>query len=211
MDDKTKTYVLVGLLILVAIVIYFCFFYKKSPPKETYSNIGGLDNVGSLDTSYELIQAPEQIAPAAHFADMVDAGDHNALLKQPENSIDALKPLERLDRVNARNLLPRTAASVTPYNIDVANPQVWSFSVNNPRVQLKDPLAIKADFYRGDIPISYHPDVALIGKSQYGRDSIKLDGYFSDYFASLYAKNTGKAFKSMPLKISEQETIMDYN
>ena len=186
--DNTKLCFILGGLFLIGLVIYMCMNSKK----ESYSNIGALDNVGSLDSSYELVQSPDEEVPAAHFADLVDTGDQMELIKQPKGLGEELRPIERLERISTRNLLPKTAANVTPYHVDVANAATWAFSVNAPRVQLKNRLNLLADPYRGDIPITYHPDVALIGKSSYGRDSIRLDGFFSDHFAALYDKYTGR-------------------
>ena len=207
MNFGNKSCIIIAAILLLTLIGYIVWSKKY---KESYSNIGGLDNVGSLDSSYELVRSPDDVVPAAHFADMVDDGDHAAMVKQPLSMADSLRPLERLDRVNTRDLLPRTAASVTPYHVDVANATTWAFSVNAPRVQLKNPVNIQADPYRGDIPITYHPDVPLVSKSQYGRDAIRLDGFFSDQFASLYNKYSSRSYKNMPLKVSEQGTIADY-
>jgi len=207
-----KLCALLGALLVIGLVIYFCMNKKDmyTTQKETYANIGAIDNVGSLDSSYELVQAPDEIVPAQNFADLVDAGDHLGVVQQAQNMGDSIRPLERLDRVHDRNLLPRTAASVTPYHVDVANASTWAFSVNAPRVLLKNYLNMQADPYRGDIAITYHPDVALIGKSHYGRDATRLDGFFSDHFAALYNKYTNRAYKNMPLKVAVQGTVMDY-
>lgn len=206
MDKKTLCFILIGVVILFGIT-YFCCKGKK----EGYSNIGAVDNVGSLDSSYELIESPDDVVPAAHFADLVDDGDHRQLLQQPKDMTDTLRPLERLDRVQTRDLLPRTSSSVTPYHIDVADASVWGFSVNAPRVQLKNRVNMQADPYRGDIPITYHPDIALIGKSDFGRDAIRLDGFFSSHYSELYNKYTQRSYKNLPLKVATQGTIMDYS
>jgi hypothetical protein len=207
MNFGNKSCIIIASILLLVLIGYIVWSKKY---KESYSNIGAIDNLGSLDSNYELVRSPDDVVPAAHFADMVDDGDHTAMVKQPLSMADSLRPLERLDRVNTRDLLPRTAASVTPYHVDVANATTWAFSVNAPRVQLKNPVNIQADPYRGDIPITYHPDVPLVSKSQYGRDAIRLDGFFSDQFASLYSKYANRAYKNLPLKVSEQGTIADY-
>lgn len=202
---------MIGGLIFLGLILYLCINKKNLlGSKESYSNIGAIDNIGSLDTSYELIESPEEQVPASHFADLVDAGDHAELIKQPAGTLESVRPMERLDRIHTRDLLPRTAANVTPYHVDVANASTWAFSVNAPRVQLKNRQNMQADPYRGDIAITYHPDVALIGKSHWGRDALRLDGFFSDHFAALYNKYTNRAYKNMPLKVATQSTIMDY-
>lgn len=206
MDKKSWCFIIIGLVILLGIIYLSC--QKK---KEGYSNIGAVDNVGSLDSSYELIESPDDVVPAAHFADLVDDGDHRQLLQQPKDMTDTIRPLERLDRVQTRDLLPRTSSSVTPYHIDVADASTWAFSVNAPRVQLKNRVNMQADPYRGDIPITYHPDIALIGKSDFGRDAIRLDGFFSDHGIALYQKYTNRAYKNMPLKVATQGTLLDFS
>jgi hypothetical protein len=208
LDSTTKTCLIIGGIIVIAVIVYFVW-KKKNGKKEGYSNIGDLDNVGSLDSSYSLVQSPEDVVPAVHFADLVDGGDHHNIVRQPENTMEDIRPMERLERITSRNLLPRTAASVTPYNVDVAQPSAWAFSLNAPRVQLKNRLYQQADPYRGDIAISYHPNIALIGKSEYGRDSQRLDGTFSSHFTSLYNKLTNRAYKNLPLMTSVGGTVMD--
>lgn len=205
MQKNTK----IILVVLVVIVLFlgvwwFCFRSKK----ESYSNIGAVDNVGSLDSQYEVLPSAEDSVPTANYADMVDTGDHIEILSPNETAND-INPLERLDRVRTRDLLPRTAASVTPYNVDVADATSYSFAVNVPRVSLKNRLYSMADPYRGDIPIKYNPNVALIAKSSYDRSSQRLDGMFSDAFTQLYNKTTGRAFKSMPLMVSTGGTHLD--
>jgi hypothetical protein len=201
--------VILGLVIVALIAGAAYWYYHSHSQKERYSNIGDVDNVGSIDTQYELVPAAEMDAPAAHFADLVDGGDHLDLVTQPKDVSDDIRPMARLDRIQGSQLLPRVAAQVTPYNVDVADPATHLFSVNAPRVQLKNRLANQADFYRGDIPITYYENVALIGKSSYGRDSQKLDGFMSDHFRHLYNKYTGKAYLNMPIKVSNGETLMD--
>lgn len=200
---------IVGGIVLLALVVYLCM--SKNSGKEGYSNIGDLDNIGSnYDSSYELVTSPEDDVPAQHFADMIDAGDQQKIM-QPNTPLEAIRPMERLERIQGRSLMPRTSKHVTPYNIDVADPIVHSFQVNPPRVLLKDPNKdySAATFMRGDIPISYFPNVSIIGRSRYGRDSLVLDGFFSDAFQALYSKYTGKGYKNLPLKVVNGETIMD--
>lgn len=92
----------------------------------------------------------------------------------------------------------------------MANPSAYAFAVQAPRVLLKDRLAMQADMIRGDIPVKYHPDVCMVAKSQYGRDSLRLDGTFSDQFKYLYNQLTGRQYKNMPLQVANQATVGDY-
>jgi hypothetical protein len=193
-------------IVVVLIVVFFLVYKCSSSKKENYSNLSGLSSVGSLD-DYEFIQASEMNEPNAQFANF---SDKNTLGNLPQGTVENMRPMDRLNRVQGSELMPRISNNVTPYNIDVADPTTFSYQVNPPRVQLKDPQWIQSDFYRGDIPISYYPNVSLINQSRFSRDSLNLSGFFSDGFNSLYDKTTGRQFKNMPQKIVNEETIMDY-
>lgn len=123
-------------------------------------------------------------------------------------SANQKKTVDRLDRIDP-SILPRTSSSVTPYNIDVADPTTYTFQVHAPRVIRKDKLSVLADPFRGDIPISIYPDVPLIGKSQYDRDSLRMDGFFSEAMAQRYDRLTGRNATNMPQYSSQGGTIMD--
>lgn len=208
LDKNTQIFLVLGAIAIIAVGVYF---YLKKKPTENYSNLADVDNIGSIDgPQYDLIPAAELDAPAAMFADLVNQGDQVDIIRQPKDVLDHIRPMDRLHRLTASQLLPRTAANVTPYNVEVADPNTYLFSVNGPKVTLKNRLAEQADFYRGDIPIKYHPNIALIGKSSYGRDSQKLDGFFSSQGEALWNKYTGKAYLNMPLRVVNQETVMDY-
>lgn len=204
--DKQKLCIGLGVALLVAFAAWYLLRRKD---KEGFTHAGALDTSPSFDSTYQLVSAPEDAVSSANFADMVDDGDLANVAKQPDD-VSAARPLERLQRMQGRELLPRTAASVTPYQVDVANMSTWAYAVNAPRVNLGlDKLARLADPYRGDIPITYHPDVALIAKSHHGRDSQRLDGFFSDHYMQLYNRYTNRAFKNMPIQTSSGETLMD--
>lgn len=205
---------MIGGVLLLGLIIYYCMRKDEVPEskkKESYTSAGAIDHLDSLDSRYELIQSPEEAVPAEHFADLVDSGDQARLVRQPLASVGSeLTPFERLERLQSSEQLPLTAAHLPAYNVDVANPSTYAFAVQAPRVMLKDRLAMQADFMRGDIPIRFHPDVAMVGKSQYGRDSLKMDGTFSDTFRHLYNKLTGRGYRSMPVQVATEGTIMDY-
>jgi hypothetical protein len=208
MLDK-NTILLVGAVLLAGLFLYYYMGDKKSGKQEGYMAAGALDHLDSLDSRYELIQSPDQAVPAEHFADLVDSGDQAKMVQQPLGA-EYVRPLERLERLHTDAQLPLTAAHLPAFNVDVANPSTYAFAVQAPRVVLKNRQAMQADMVRGDIPIRYHPDVALIGKSSLGRDSLRLDGTFSDQFKHLYNKLTGRAYKNMPLQVATQGTVMDY-
>lgn len=201
---------IIGGLLLVGLLIYYCM--NKSPAggkKEGYTSAGAIDHLDSLDSRYELIESPDEAVPAEHFADLVDSGDQARLVQQPRTGED-LRPFERLERLQNAEQLPLTAAHLPAFNIDVANPSAYAFAAQAPRVLLKNRLAMQADMVRGDIPIRYHPDVAMVAKSQYGRDSLRMDGTFSDTFKHLYSKLSGRAYKNSPVQVATQGTIADF-
>jgi hypothetical protein len=204
MDQKTIIIIVVAVVLLVAVYMYM----RKR--KEGYANVGDLDGIGVVNDRYEIIDAPEQVVDGQHFADMIDVSTGSSSNCGQTLEGRGGRPMQRLDRLQGSELLPRTSKGVTPFNIDIADPLAHAYMVNPPRVQLKDPIRIRSDFFRGDIPITYHPNVALVGKSQYGRDSLNLQGFFSPYQTSLYNKFTGSAFRNMPLKVVNSEILGDY-
>ncbi len=212
MDRNTVVCLSVGAALLAG-VAWYLYVNRQSwlHGKEGYMAAGAMDHLDSLDSRYELIESPEQVVPSEHFADLVDSGDQAKIVGQQKEQFETLKPLERLDRLQDKNLLPSTAAHLPQYNIDVANPATYSFAVNAPRVQLKNRLNMQADPFRGDVFIRYHPDIPLIAKSSNGRDSWRGDGFFSDAFAHLYNKYTGRAYKNIPLAVSTESTVLDYS
>lgn len=208
--DGSKACLIIGAVLLFALVVYYLQNKKQnfSTKKETYMAAGAMDHLDSLDPRYELIQSPDAAVPAEHFADLVDSGDQCGEVQQPVDSVE--RPLERLEKLQGKSLLPLTACHLPQYNVDVANPATYSFAVNAPRVVLKNRLNMQADPYRGDVPIRYHPDVPLIAKSSNGRDSWRGDGFFSDHFATLYNKLTGRSYKNTPLRVATEGTILDF-
>ena len=202
--------VVVGSLVLLGILIWVCMRKSPDAPKrDGYMAAGAMDHLDSLDPRYNLVEAPEMAVPAEHFADLVNSGDQARLVEQPQGS-ETVRPLERFDRIHEQNLMPSTAAHLPQFNIDAANPSTYSFAVNAPRVQLKNRIWMLSDPFRGDIPIRYHADVPLIAKSSNGRDSQRMDGFFSDGMSHLYNKLTGRAYKNMPLKVATEGTVVDY-
>ena len=205
---------------------------KSSFEKGTQDNIekftslaaGAIDTSGALlPNSYDLQTSMGQDTGAPHFADMVaEGGDHlKEYVEQPKSTGLNLRPMERLHRIQGKALMPRTSLSVTAYNVNVANPSSYKFMVNTPRVGNGALKGINHQFFlsqaiRGDVPINHHPNVCLINKSRFGRDSQNLSGLFTPHFNALYNKYTGKAFRNLVTKISgagdkgHSETIMDH-
>lgn len=199
---------IIGVIIVVAALVYFFFWRKKEHKKESFVAAGGLDHVGALlDDQYDLIHAPDSEVPASHFADLVsEASDSLKYVEQPPSTGTGLRPIERLNRIQGKALMPRTSINVTPYNIDVANPTSHAYMVNTPRVTSALKSKYKdyslSSFIRGDIAFKYYPNIALISKTHQGRDDLRLDGLFTPHFVALYNKYSGKAYKSMPIHVA---------
>jgi len=200
---------MIGALLLVGLLIWYCM-QKKDQKNEQYTAAGALDHLDSIDGNYELIESPDEAVPAEHFADLVDSGDQARMVKQARSMGEELKPLDRFERLQNDAQIPLTAAHLPAFNIDVANPSAYAFAVSAPRVLLKNRLAMQADMVRGDVAIRYFPDVAMVGKSIHGRDSLRMDGTFSDSFRYLYNQLTGRQYKNLPLQVSTGGTVGDF-
>lgn len=219
-NNTTQLCLIIGVLVLVAFVVYFFMNNRSKFTKGSQKNLssdiekftglaaGANDNTGHfLDDSYDLLQGADYEVPAHHFADMVNQGDHmKEYVKQPKVTGENLRPMERLHRIQGKALMPRVSTHVTPFNIDVANPTSHKYMVNTPRVTTALKSKFKdyslASFIRGDIPITYNPNVPLIAKTTQGRDDLRLDGYFTPYFTALYNKYTGKEYKNLVQKVA---------
>jgi len=213
MDKNTKTLVFVGLVAVFVLVGYYCMTKKSGYQKGTVENFtalaaGANDNTGHLlDDSYDLLQGADNEVPAPHFADMVNQGDHmKDYIAQPADMGENLRPMERLQRIQGKSLMPRVSTHVTPFNVDVANPTSHKYMVNTPRVETALKSKYKdyslAGFIRGDIAITYNPNVPLVAKTIQGRDDLRLDGLFTPAFTALYNKYTGKEHKNLVQKIA---------
>lgn len=198
--------VCIGVTAIAVILFYLALRTKK---KESYANIGDLSHIGAVEVpayggAYEPVSAPEMSSPAEVFAGMVSEGEHAPAPTNVERAVS------RMERMQGSDLLPRNSRLVTPFNIDVADPLTHSFSVNAPRVQLKNPRWESSLFMalNGDVPIKYHPNIPLIGKSRYDRDSWMGSGVFSDSFRAMYNRYTGQERLNMPIYVANGETIM---
>jgi hypothetical protein len=229
MPDNPKLCLIIGVIVLLAVIVYFCTKNKKANfsigsqknmevkapevPSEmklvegfTGLAAGANDNTGILlDDSYDLIQGADDGVPAHHFADLVNQGDHlKDYIRQPKDIGENLRPMERLSKVQGKSLMPRTSTSVTPYNVDVANPTSHKFRAAAPRVSSSLKSKYKdyhmSSFIRGDIPITYYPSVPLVAKTHQGRDDLRLDGLFTPYFNALFAKYSGRSYKNLVQK-----------
>lgn len=207
-SNQVQLCFVVGAILVVILVIWLCTSWSnKSTEGFTSVSPGAIDNVGTLlDDSYDLIRGPEHQVPAPHFADLVPQADNTETFKVQEKEGDGMRPMERLHRVQGSALMPRTSTHTTPFNVDVANPTSHAYMVNTPRAT----SAIKSRYkdyslssmIRGDIPITYNPNIPLVGKTVQGRDDLRLDGLFTDHFAHLYNKYTGKERRNLVTKVA---------
>ena len=214
MAEKGNNKILVIIFVVIIIAIGVWMYYhdkKKSTDKrENFTSLAASanDNVGMLlDDQYDLLPGADNEVPAPHFADLVDSGNlvQEYASPQPSNS-EGLRPMERLHRVQGKSLMPRVSTNVTPFNVDVANPTSHMYMVNTPRVSTALKSRYKdyslASFIRGDIPITYYPNVPLVAKTHQGRDDLRLDGLFTPQFVSLYNKYTGKEYKNLVTQVA---------
>ena len=182
-----------------------------SSRKEGFMNVAGVNLLGSIDDAYEPVRSPDELAPVEDFADLVDAGDYGSGADAPTHG-DSLRPMQRLERLQGSQLLPKTTKGLTPYNVSVADPKSYYFVASAPRVLLKDRQWETSDKIRGDLIFSKDGTMnPMVGISRYGRDSLNLSGFFSDTYKALYNKYTTHSHKNMPLVSSNEETLMDYN
>jgi len=191
------------LIILVCIIVAYYFYTKKT---ESYTS-SSLANIGTFSDYVPLHVPPENYDTmntyGSNFNPYFPASNNNH-----SNNWGSQKTVERLDRIDDK-LLPHVSKDLTPYDVDVADPTAYTFQVHAPRVIKKDRQAMEADPVRGDIPINIYPDVPIIQRSQYNRDSLRLDGMFSEALAKQYDRYTGKAYFNIPQYNSHGATILD--
>lgn len=109
MSVTKNTCVMIGALLLVGLIIWYCM-NKKDQKNEGYTAAGALDHLDSIDGNYELIESPDEAVPAEHFADLVDSGDQARMVKQPRSMGEELRPLDRFERLQNDAQIPLTAA-----------------------------------------------------------------------------------------------------
>lgn len=199
-------------LLLVIAVLGLVYWYRDSisawfNKKQTYANVNDMTGAGTFDNIAPPMN-PNETDDALSFADLVDdttTSKYQTVAHMSEST--AMKDLEK-EFEAAR--LPKTAQNVTPYNIDVADPKSFSYMANMPRVSIKPKTWEGADPYRGDIPIRYNPNIALVTKSQYDKDSQRTDTMFSDATFEAADRLQQKAYKSMPMQVSVGGIVGDY-
>jgi hypothetical protein len=212
MAGSAKKIIIVVIIVVVIIVVGVVVYkYQQKPPEKFVTNsithIGGLEDIPReyFNTSNINQIGSPQSYNLIGSSNPPENGYYNPFLTEKFSSGEN-KTIQRLDRVDDK-LIPKTVNNVTPYDVDVADPQFYIYQVQPPRVLKKDPQAMLADPMRGDIPIRSYPDIPIIERSQYGRDSLRLDGTFSEALNGLYGKYTGGAFFNIPQHTSLGATI----
>lgn len=199
-----------NLIVLVALgAIFLAYWYKDSimdffSKKQGYANVSDMTGAGSFD-NYAPPSNPNEIADALSFAELVDDSNSSAYKKVSESGAmdklaDTMKSME----------LPKSSRNVTPYNIDVADPKAFSYMASLPRVTIRPRTYEDADPYRGDIPIRFNPNIALVTKSQYGDDSQKTDAMFSELTIESADRLRKNSYKNTPIQASLGGVIGDY-
>lgn len=112
---------------------------------------------------------------------------------------DAFK---RMETLQGAELLPKTTSGITQWAVDAADPATFSFAVQAPRVQLRPKLGTPAyAMVRGDIGITYYPEIPMVGRSQYDRDNW-ISGFFSPQNQMLFSRFNGSEYRNMPMHVS---------
>lgn len=182
----------ISFVVVVALVIYWIYSNQTASSSESFTT-NSITHIGGLE-DYTLLSSnpPEGGLYTPYFSEGYSGGEINTI--------------NRLDRID-KKLIPTTVSNVTPYDVDVADPQFYIYQVQAPRVIKKDPQAMQADPVRGDIPIRMYPDIPTVDFSQYGRDSLRLDGTFTEALNGLYNKYTGGSHFNFPQHTSLGATI----
>lgn len=77
--------------------------------------------------------------------------------------------------------MPKVSSEVTPFSVDVTNPQNHRTLGFQPRVELKSKYQdfSLANFIRGDVPITTYPDIPLISRTQQDYSDVRV-GIFNE-------------------------------
>jgi hypothetical protein len=203
---ETKTLVIIGGCVLVAGLGYWYYSTQYAKNKETFASVGRMDAPDSYD-----VNVGPQVADSDEWVDAPSAGEFADYL--PDDSAVAVSrgpnASQRLRALQDSTAIPSSAAALPQFNANLADPSVYAFHAQY-RKALKNPRAMEADPFRGDIPIVFHPEVCMVGRSQYtSRDSQYL-GFFSQGYSDQYSKITGAGVMSnRPMRVMAGETVMD--
>lgn len=228
LSQNQKLGLALAVVLVIAAIIYFCTGKgKKGKQSEGFSWANAVQEFpGTYDLSpndYDMLdngsldphKFADIVAPAEPPLGSKQEGYCNAGPTYPKNknsvkgmdqTPDLPLPTRPFDNdYDPRMLLPDDTTSVTMYDRDLADPQVYLFRASN-RAQIKNRQQQTADMYRGDLAIT--PCRRGWFDSRYGEGDSKLDGFFSSYTNSKYAMLTGQ--QSYPSQISNEGLLMDY-
>jgi hypothetical protein len=150
----------------------------------------------------------DQDVSAVDFANVLGTVDYTA------SNVHLNNVGSRYQKLHDSTKLPAATSYLTNYDTDVANPSFYAYSQRAPRVIVKSRVYDNCgDYIRGDLPIKRHPDVALIEKSSYGRESTRFSGTFNPKYDQMiadyvYAQEDNRG-KNMPINVSRESTVMD--
>ncbi len=99
------------------------------------------------------------------------------------NEEQTLQRIAALDSV-----LPTTSAGLPIAEPGVIDPSLLLYQKSLPVLTLKNLQQLDGDPVRGDIPITFYPEIPIIGKSRFDKDSLRLDGAFSAALDAKYKK-----------------------
>lgn len=129
------------------------------------------------------LSVPAVAVNAAQFANMVTDGDAYVDLEASAATEAAACGAKRLQEryclALQRDAFPRLPACCSQFGVDTTLATAGAYGLSIPTVSMKDPLWLRSDMLRGDIPINFS-DVPLITKSSYGVGNMNLSGIFRD-------------------------------
>lgn len=209
--DTTQKIVLAVVVVAIVAYVVYILYNRRKKEKENFTALsaGAVNNAGVLESQpYAMRHSIDDTsAPLVNYADIVSDGNDYTKDYEAQPALEERDgPMQRLNRIQGEELMPRVSTNVTPYNIDVANPSSHKYMVNTPRVTTGLKSKYKdyslSSFIRGDIPIKMNPNIALIDKTVQGRDDLRLDGLFTPHFTELYDKYTGSSTKNLVSKVA---------
>lgn len=199
--NQTLKLVIICLAVLVFVyAVVMCTGTGKGGDDDNKEDFTWANAVEELPGNYSLI---DQEAAAMRGCSNGSGPTGFADIVRPANLPMATRPFDVIDQAE---MMPTDPASVTSFDRDVTDPEVYLFRPAI-RAQIKNRQQQGADPYRGDLPIV--PCKKGWFDSRYGEGDNKLDAMFSEFNQQKYAALTGQ--RNIPQYVSAGEVIMDYN
>lgn len=139
-----------------------------------------INDKDSLEKNYNIVQSDlSDLRPSE-----LSYTDDDSLSNRQHQFSDRVRTLVQSNTEDAVNRmgdsrLPSYSQYLPNEMPEVLDPSIVHYQNNLPVVELKNRQALAADPFRGDIPITFHPGVSVVGKPRFDRDALRLDGYFS--------------------------------